>query len=78
MNRGSVRRVNADAHPAGLMNIGGFTSSWISQLNRKDAEVVIDLGSLPYEVRGGMHQSLCSGGVGTLCKEKGVEMVEVL
>ena len=46
-----MSRVNADAHPVGWMNSGGFTSSWISQLNRKDAEVVINLGALPYEVR---------------------------
>ena len=51
VSRGSVSRVNADAHPVGWMNSGGFTSSWISQLNRKDAEVVINLGALPYEVR---------------------------
>ena len=65
MDRGRVSRVNADAHPVGLMNSGSFTSPWISQLNRKDAEVVIDLGSLPYEVwRVGIHVlfPLCSGG----------------
>ena len=62
VNRGSVRRVNADAHPVGLINSGGFTSPWVSQLNRKDAEVVIDLGTLPYEVwREGIHHPLCSG-----------------
>ena len=61
VDRGTVSRVNADAHPVGLMNSGTFSSPWISQLDRKDAEVVIDLGSLPYEVwRRGIHAWGCT------------------
>lgn len=51
MDRGSVRRINTLAHPAGFINDFGTQNGWISAAGEREVNITVVLTDSLYEVR---------------------------